>query len=190
MNKTVWIILLVIVVGIGAYVIGKNSNGVKNEITPTTQTTSQQSISQNSSAVSTVPTPVSSESSTKEVFTEQPGAIKSITTEGNGSWQLSVDLLTLNPHWQPGVDTSGEFFINQNSQLRNLAITPSTKAYSCGNNNVANVSMSTPTFISEIQTRINQHNQETAQQQASQYVSYYFDINGSNISAIYEQCLP
>lgn len=122
-----------------------------------------------------------SEESTTEVFTNQPGDIKSIATNGTNSWVLAVDLLSRNPNWIPGVDSSGPFFLNQNTQIRNLNLTNSTKVYNCGegpdnNPTTADVIISNSDFVKDIQS--------------SEYKKRYFDINRTNIVSIYQQCLP
>jgi hypothetical protein len=119
---------------------------------------------------------INNEESVVEVFNNQPGAIKSITTKGDNQWVLAVDLLTKNPNWIPGVDNTGEFFINQNTKIRNLNVTKDTKAYICGVDSEPNVLQDIVIFISNIQE--------------VSYKTAYFDINGTNITAIYQQCLP
>lgn len=126
----------------------------------------------------------SSENSSTEVFKNQPGAIKSITVKGNNTWIFAVDLLTRNPNWLPSIDSTGGFFINQNPQIRNLNVTNATKTYKC-KNTVANLLTNTSSFISYTQGV--KKSWGTANQ--ADYTAY-FDINGTNISAIYEQCLP
>lgn len=117
-----------------------------------------------------------SEDSSSETFENQPGAIKSIKVNGINNWTLAVDLLSKNPNWLPGVDSTGEFFINQNPKIRNLNVTRDTKAYNCGFDMKPDVLVNTTTFISNIQK--------------SSYKTVYFDIKGTNITSIYQQCLP
>ena len=114
----------------------------------------------------------SSEESVNEVFTNQLGEVKSIKNQNN-SWILSVDLLTLNPNFSPG---STDFFINQNPKIRDLNVTKLTKTFKCGIDSIPNVLQATSDFIKDIQK--------------GEYKNRYFDINGNNITAIYEQCLP
>jgi len=123
----------------------------------------------------------STEESTSEVFKNQPGEIKSIESKGSNEWLLAVDLLSHNPKWIPGVDSTGGFFINQNPKIRNLNVSNTTNIYVCGpgpdeNDTSADILVSTSDFIKEIQS--------------SDYKTRYFDINGSNITAVYQQCLP
>jgi len=115
----------------------------------------------------------SSESSTNEVFKNQPGSIKSITVKNNNQWILAVDLLTRNPNWTPGGELP--FFLNQNPKVRNLNVTGATKTYNCNGVN-PDLLINTQTFISNIQE--------------ASYKTAYFDINGTNITSIYQQCLP
>ncbi len=135
-------------------------------------------------------TATNNEESIAEIFTNQPGAVKSIIDKSNGQWVLAVDILTPNQNWMPGVDSTGGFFLNQNTKIRNLDVTSSTKMYSCGTETRPDVLQNTSIFIQNIQKRIDDYNKLNGQQKSVSYVSYYFDINGSNISAIYEQCLP
>lgn len=118
---------------------------------------------------------VSTEEPPVEFFHNQPGDIKSITKENN-QWVLAVDLLTRNPKWLPGVDSTGEFFINQNPKIRNLNVTENTKTYNCQQDVEASFLMNTATFISNLQK--------------ASYKTVYFDIDGENITTIYQQCLP
>ncbi|MEK7585917.1 MAG: hypothetical protein AAB477_01630 [Patescibacteria group bacterium] len=121
-----------------------------------------------------------SEDSTKEIFSNQPGSVKSIT-----GWTVAIDILTPNPNWIPGVDSSGPFFLNQSQKIRNLKVDNSTMIYPC-----EPASQNISTYLQSIQKRIDDYNKLNAQQKASTYVAYYFDINGSIITSIREQCLP
>ncbi len=133
------------------------------------------------------------ENSSQEIFKNQPGAIKSITVRDNNQWVLAVDLLSGNPKWLPGVDSTGGFFINQNSKIRNLIVTQDTKTYDCGpgpdnNDTSADVLNATSSFIAEIKTDIDSGNYTIKGQYGGPV--RYMDINGSTITAIYAQCLP
>lgn len=121
----------------------------------------------------------SSEESTTETFKNQPGEIKGIKDIGRGQYEITVDLLTLNPKWIPGGNE--KFFSNQSSKIRSLHMDLSAKTYNCGegadgNPTTADVPENNSIFINKI---IN-----------SNYKNRYFDIDGANITAIYEQCLP
>jgi len=118
----------------------------------------------------------SSEESSTESFKNQPGEVKSVKLDGNNKWVLAVDLLSSNPNWLPGVYSSGPFFLNQNTKIRNLNLTNLTKAYNCGGGSSDNNQTSVDVFIKDIQS--------------SEDKTRYFDIEGANILAIYEQCLP
>ena len=128
------------------------------------------------------------EDSTTEVFKNQPGAIKSITNQSDSQWLLSVDLLTRNTHWVPGGES--DFFLNQNPQIRSLLVTKETKTYECNGVN-ADALRNTSKFMSDIQVGMIKRDEESKKfgTKAYDYTSY-FDINGSNIIAIYQQCLP
>ncbi len=118
----------------------------------------------------------SGENSTSEVFMNQPGEIKLIKNEGNNKWTLEIDLLSHNSKWSPGNDINEDFFINQNTKIRDLNATNITKTFKCGMDGIPNVLQNTSDFINDIQK--------------GEYKNRYFDINGNNIIAMYEQCLP
>ncbi len=126
------------------------------------------------------PPVVSDENADKEVFTLQPGAVKSID-----GWTLSVDLLTPNQNWIPGVSSSGPFFLNQSQKIRNLKVTNDTIIYPC-NPSSQNIS----TYLASIQKRVEEYNNLSPEQKNGSYISYYFDIDGSTIYGIHDQCLP
>ena len=114
----------------------------------------------------------------EEVFKKQPGEIKSITVSGNDQWLLTVDLLSHNPDFLPGISS---YFINQNPKIRNLTVIKDTKSFICGagpdkNDTTPDIAQNTSVFLSNIEKR--------------EYKTVYFDIQGSNISAMYQQCLP
>jgi hypothetical protein len=128
------------------------------------------------------------EESSSEVFKNQPGAIKFIDSQGAGKWTLAVDLLSHNSKWIPGVDSTGGFFINQNSKIRNLFITANTKAYTCKDARSDSLT-NTSSFISNIQSTLIKAKTDPVLVGEFGYTAY-FDINGTNITAIYMQCLP
>lgn len=126
----------------------------------------------------TQPKIVTNEESQKEVFKEQPGEIKSITVLGDNQWLLVIDLLSRNPDFLPGISP---FFINQNLKIRNLIVTKDTKAFICGagldkNVTTSDIAQNLSIFMSDIKKQ--------------EYKTVYFDIQGSNITAMYQQCLP
>jgi len=126
----------------------------------------------------TQPKIVINEESSEDVFKEQPGIIKSITVSGNDQWLFVVDLLSHNPDFLPG---SSPFFINQNPKIRNLTVIKDTKSFICGagpdkNDTTPDIAQNTSVFLSNIEKR--------------EYKTVYFDIQGSNVTAMYQQCLP
>ena len=128
---------------------------------------------------------LSSENSLVEIFNNQPGAIKSVVVKGNNQWILTVDLLTKNPNFLPG---ETDFFTNQNLKIRNLTVTKDTKAYNCQNPKdylLGNIS----SLMSNIQDVINKAKTDSGLIGTFGY-TIYFDINGTSITAIYQQCLP
>lgn len=50
-----------------------------------------------------------------QILTEQPGKIISLTSNGT-EWNVTIELLTRNPEWLPGVGNE-PFFIDQNKSL-------------------------------------------------------------------------
>ena len=141
---------------------------------------------------------LNTEESSSEIFQNQPGAIKSITVNGDNKWILVVDLLSHNPNFRPG-DTP--FFINQNTKVRSLNVTSTTKAYNCEtlyanenyeNSKLQNISI----YIKNIQNRIAQAKLDIKNriggpiEDITDWATAYFDINGTNVTAIYQQCLP
>lgn len=183
------IVLGIVVVGGGAYYLGKNSSRSDSSYMPdkecgfngekcidkdkNLQQDQNQIVFENKKDFSLFP-----EESSTETFKNQPGEIKSIKADGSNKWVLSVDLLTLNPKWIPG--GSEEVFLNQNTKIRNLNINNETKSYKCGygpsGNVINNVLKNNTEYIKEIQSQ--------------EYKIRFFDISGINITAIYEQCLP
>jgi len=146
----------------------------------------------NSDKLFTINSGTNSEESSLEVFTKQPGAIKSIKSDGTNKWILAVDLLSSNPKWIPGVDSTGEFFINQNTKIRNLNITSSTKIQNCAtqySGYASGFKNDLSSYINYVQDKINKAKTDIGLVGKFGYTSY-FDIVGTNITAIYEQCLP
>ncbi|OIO29277.1 hypothetical protein COX93_01600 [Candidatus Nomurabacteria bacterium CG_4_10_14_0_2_um_filter_30_12] len=156
------IIIILIIGGIAYYL------GIKNSLISQNIEVDNLKPVENSDEVDTEEPPI-------EFFHNQPGDIKSITKENN-QWILAVDLLSRNPDWLPGVDSTGEFFINQNPKIRNLSVTENTKTYNCQQDVEASFLMNTAIFISNLQK--------------ASYKTVYFDINGTNVTAMYQQCLP
>jgi hypothetical protein len=157
-------IIAVLVVGGGAYYLG-----TKNSFIPQNTEVDNLEPIENTDEVNT-------EEPVVEFFHNQPGDIKSIIVKGENQWILAVDLLSRNPNWLPGVDSTGEFFINQNPRIRNLNVTENTKTYNCQQDVEASFLLNTAIFISNLQK--------------ASYKTVYFDIDGENITAMYQQCLP
>jgi hypothetical protein len=127
-----------------------------------------------------------------EVFKNQSGAIKSITDKGNNSWVLAVDLLSVNPIWIPGVDSP---YLNQSSKIRNLNVNSNTKTYNCENTR-PDLLVNTKDFVASLQNRIAQvkldvkHRVGGPAEGMTDWTLVLFDITGTNITAMYQQCLP
>ena len=172
--KKIIIIVLVVLVGVGVYVLsGKKVEKITEPVASETPIVENQNNEENS---------------VSEIFKNQPGAIKTITNQNDGDWSLSIDLLTKNPNWRPGGET--EFFINQNPKVRSLLVTKDTKTYECDGVN-ADAPRNTSNFIANIQAHMAKMEAESQKFGTKRYdYTAYFDINGSNIIAIYEQCLP
>jgi uncharacterized protein YxeA len=178
-------IFAIVLVGVGAYILRrKNNDKVLEPVIVETAVTEKQT--ENNYSETTIVS--GGEDSTTEVFKNQPGTIKSITNQGDSQWLLSVDLLTRNTHWVPGGQS--DFFLNQNTKVRNLFATKETKTYECNGVN-ADALRNTSKFMSDIQAGMIKRDEEAKKfgTKAYDYTSY-FDINGSNIIAIYQQCLP
>jgi len=133
-----------------------------------------------------------SEESISEIFTNQPGAIKSVKSDGLNKWILEVDLISNNPNWVLGVDLP---FINQNTKIRDITINSNTKIYECNEGAKPTILVNNSSFINKLQNRITQAKNEFKNrvggvEDIMDWATAYFDINGNNITAIYEQCLP
>lgn len=133
-----------------------------------------------------------SETST-EIFNNQPGAIKSTTDQGNNQWTLAIDLLSSNPEWLPGVN---EKYLNQNTKIRNLIVTKDTKTYNCGIDSKPSVLQNVANYITSIQKYIAQAKLDSKNRVGgsvelmTDWRTLNFNVNGNNITAIYDICLP
>jgi type II secretory pathway pseudopilin PulG len=129
-----------------------------------------------------------SEESSLEIFNRQPGAIKSIKSDGTNKWILAIDLLSSNPKWIPGDSSTGGFFINQNVKIRNLNITSLTKIQNCSTQYSGYASG----FENNLLSFVSYVNKKIINPKEVGEFGYtaYFDISGSDITSIYEQCLP
>lgn len=133
-----------------------------------------------------------SEESISEVFNNKPGAIKSVRSDGSNKWIIEVDLLSNNNNWVPGVNLP---FVNQNTKIRDLTVNFDTKIYECNEGAKPTILVNNSNFINKLQNRISQAKNEFKNrvggvEDIMDWVTAYFDINGNNITAIYEQCLP
>lgn len=193
-NKGFAIVVAVLAVGSIAYYTGKSSNTTSQNTLENSAINTPVVNSETKNKNTVTNNQTSGEDSSNEVFNNQPGAVKSIIVKGSNQWVLAVDLLSGNSKWTPdGSDSNGRFFINQNTKIRNLTVTKDTKTYNCGggpDNNGANPNslQNTSTFLAGIQTNINSG--DYAYNKDFVGPTYYFDINRSNITAIYQQCLP
>jgi hypothetical protein len=193
MKKLLAVIMLVIALCLVWYIYIKNPSTI--EVTQTQDLILNDNLDQTKKDVTNNQV-INSENPNQEVFRNQPGQIMSLKNQLNGMI-VDVDILSRNTKWLPGVDGAGQFFINQDPKIRNLNITPATRSYICGlgpdiNETTADVLVDIKTFI-EGQNIINKLNELIylpIGQKRDNYPVYYFDINGSNIGAIYEQCLP
>lgn len=192
------IVVGVIAVGGVAYYVGNNSSKVYKEIKVESNQLSKENNSGEvknldsnikiNNVIDKVNTPnLNTEEPSSEVFKDQPGAIKSLKSDGSNRWVIAVDLLSNNSKWLPGVDSTGRPFINQNSKIRSLNVTGNTKTYNCENAKPS-LLVDTSSFLSTVQNNINKGDYTYK----NEFVGpmRYFDINGINISAMYEQCLP
>lgn len=186
-KKSILILVLLIVIVVWYYV-----NKLDKDITPSEVPVVEDNTTIQSENVSSLaPESVESENTNSEVFTNQPGAVKSITPSGENKWILSVDLLSRNMNWRPGDDSSGGFFLNLNPKLRNLVVTNKTKVYSCEWNNGNDTSpdnlINTKGYMQNLQEIFNRLKLEDRE---SEGVNMYLDVEGENIVVIHEQCLP
>lgn len=132
-------------------------------------------------------------------FTDQPAAVQKIVADGK-NWTVSLDLLTRNPDFQPGLN---DFFLNQNPKVRVFSITPNTKMYKCDlgaddNATTPDVMVAPYDFmkamVSSHSSMLAEYNRSISEKfdykYERQYPTYYFDTEGSVVAAIREQCLP
>jgi len=88
----------------------------------------------------------------------------------NGQIYLSIDILSWNPDFVPGL---ARFFINQSTKLKEVYLENTTKAYGC-KETIADM----PYPLDEFTNNANEGD------------TYYFDIQNDAITSIYGQCLP
>lgn len=118
-----------------------------------------------------------------EYYHNVPANIVNIHYVKGETTVLSLDFLTHNPDFQPGVT---DFFINQNLKLRDFTVMNETKYYKCGsgldgNDTTPDVRASVEYFISFVSQELLRKNTR---------LSFYFYITGNTVKNIYQQCLP
>jgi len=130
------------------------------------------------------------DTSIQDKFKLQPGAILSIIVQNDSTWIFKINLLTRNPKWLPGIDSTGDFFLNLN-KIVNLTISNRSKTYKCVDRHKPESSSKTSDFIDKIQKTLDMYKNESEKfgRKPNIYTAY-FDIDGTTIIAIYEQCLP
>jgi len=128
--------------------------------------------------------------SNEDKLANQAGAILQIEMQNDSTWNLKIELLERNPKWKPGVDSTGGFFLRLNKTL-NLEISIKAKSFKCDDRALPELSVRTKDYIYEIQKRIARFEKD-AERFGHEPILYtaYFDIVGTTITSIYEQCLP
>lgn len=116
-----------------------------------------------------------------EKWLNTPAEVKNVFVR-DGVTYLTIDILSRNPDFSPGVSA---FFINTNNQLREAIISGETKTYICGagldgNETTADNQTDTNGVITFIKNLIS----------LNQKAIYYFDIENNIVKNIYQQCLP
>ena len=128
--------------------------------------------------------------SIKNELKYQAGAILQIEPQNDSIWNLKIDLLERNPKWKPGIDSTGEFFIKLDKIL-DLVISNKTKSFKCDERTVPGLSVRTIDFVSELQKIVMRFEKDSERfVREPFFYTAYFDIDGTTITAIYEQCLP
>ena len=122
-------------------------------------------------------------STSTEQWNYAPAEVKAVF-EQDGITHLSIDILTHNPDFLPGVT---DFFINKNLKLRDVTLNSDSKAYRCGAG--TDGEDTTPDVPTSLQQLINDI-QKTLATNDGRGLMYYFDIDGALLKIIYEQCLP
>ncbi|MFZ2310572.1 MAG: hypothetical protein WAW11_03445 [Patescibacteria group bacterium] len=116
-----------------------------------------------------------------EKWINTPAEINKVFTR-DGATYCMINILSLNPDFQPGVS---DFFINKSNQIREVLISGDTKTYICGagldgNETTADNQTETNGVITFIKNLIS----------LNQKAIYYFDIENNKVQNIYQQCLP
>lgn len=201
-KKSIYVIalsLVILVIGGIAYYAKKNANPVPQNQngennSPVNQTgtnaqggnTKLRVSDQSKNAPSVY---ISNENSSAQVFKKQPAAIKSITLVAiNQKWTMGLDFLTRNRNWNSSSGNVNGYFVNENDKIRYFTITNATKTYRCHNESSI-LLVGTANFILSVGNII--EGAKINPKLAGEFgYTAYFDINGENITAIYERCYP
>ncbi|HEY1041542.1 MAG TPA: GerMN domain-containing protein [Candidatus Paceibacterota bacterium] len=127
-----------------------------------------------------------------ETFKNTPGSIVQFAdnraeTHDLTLW-LTVDILTENPNWKPGVN---DHYLNVSNKLRSVRTNYATQYYVCthGSDGHLNSIASNLGLFSE-HVKKNLSEKKNSSNTYDNRAIYNFDITGHAISAIYQNCLP
>lgn len=62
--------------------------------------------------------------------TGQPALVKGVEKKANGTYTLSLDIVSFNPNFVPGNDEP--YLVNQSTKIRTYTTTPTTSFFACG----------------------------------------------------------
>lgn len=176
-TKKLWMIVLIIIIALWAYfAISALSTSEKEDfdgVVSTGETITNKTVE----AQITLEIVWPEEEPENEEREYAPGAITNVS-EKDWTTYFTLDMLTANPDFQPGVT---DFFLNESPTIRDLAIAKNAKAFTCGTENIPDVSVAIETIIMNVQNTLSSGQSQT---------TYYFDIDDNKINTIYEQCLP
>lgn len=180
--KILLIIIAVIAVAVFIYI----RMGYRTETIPS-DTTDNQTSSSLQNFQSSISNESNVASSDNENVKEQAGIIKNIKTTSDG-WLLTIDYVSRNPNWLPGVGDES-FFLNTDNKLRTLLIpnnltNGNAKFFECGSEQVTG--NYGPFVLSEIKDFVDQLKKQLITEQPV----YYFDVQDETINTIRTQCLP
>lgn len=65
-----------------------------------------------------------------EQQTGQPALVKGVEKKADGTYTLSLDIVSFNPNFVPGNDEP--YLVNQSTKVRTYTTTPTTKFFACG----------------------------------------------------------
>lgn len=71
-----------------------------------------------------------SNQTTTEQQTGQPALVKGVEKKADGTYTLSLDIVSFNPNFVPGNDEP--YLVNQSTKVRTYTTTPTTKFFTCG----------------------------------------------------------